>query len=187
MARIPSLEAHEKMLSAAGALIGERGVNGFSMDSIARLSGVSKATIYKHWPDKEALCLDTAKRLADVIPSFDSGHPREDLIALLQHLARNEKGLAWSRIWPRLMAYCVNNPEFGRKLKRYLVEPPRRQLKHILESAGERGELIPDLDTDFALSLLAGPIFHCAMLKSEVSRQFVEDVVNTFWKAHKAN
>jgi hypothetical protein len=60
-------------------------------------------------------------------------------------------------------------------------------LKHILESAGERGELIPDLDTDFALSLLAGPIFHCAMLKSEVSRQFVEDVVNTFWKAHKAN
>jgi AcrR family transcriptional regulator len=133
MARTPSSQAHEKMLSAAGTLIGERGVNGFSMDSIARLSGVSKATIYKHWPDKEALCLETAKRLAGVIPSFDSGHPREDLIALLLHLARRKKAPAWSRIWPRLMAYCVNNPEFGRRLKRYLVEPQRLQLKRILQ------------------------------------------------------
>jgi AcrR family transcriptional regulator len=186
MARTPSSEAHEKVLSAAGALIGERGVNGFSMDSIARLSGVSKATIYKHWPDKEALCLETAKRLAGVIPSFDSGNPREDLIALLQHLARRKKAPAWSRIWPRLMAYCVNNPAFGRRLKRYVVEPQRLQLKRILESAANRGELIPDLDTDISLSLLAGPIYHCAMLKTDVSQRFVEHVVNTFWKAHRA-
>ena len=187
MARTQSLEAHEKVLSAAGVLIAEHGVNGFSMDSIARSSGVSKATIYKHWPDKEALCLETAKRLAGVIPSFDSGNSRDDLIALLQHLARRKKAPAWSRIWPRLMTYSINNPEFGRKLRRYLVEPQRLQLKRILESAGNRGELIPDLDTDFSLSLLTGPIFHCAMLRSDVSRSFVEEVVNTFWKAHKAN
>ena len=187
MARTLSSEAHEKILTATGALIGERGVNGFSMDSIARLSGVSKATIYKHWPDKEALCLETAKRLAGVIPDFDSGHPRQDLIGLLQHLARRKKAPAWSRVWPRLMSYCANNPEFGRKLKRYLVEPQRLRLKHILETAAEEGELVSGLDIDFSLSLLAGPIFHCAMLKSDVSRQFVEHVVNTFWKAHKAN
>jgi AcrR family transcriptional regulator len=187
MARTQSLEAHEKVLSATGVLIAEHGVNGFSMDSIARSSGVSKATIYKHWPDKEALCLETAKRLAGVIPSFDSGNSREDLIALLQHLARRKKAPAWSRIWPRLMTYSINNPEFSRKLRRYLVEPQRLQLKRILESAGNRGELIPDLNADFSLSLLTGPIFHCAMLRSDVPRSFVEEVVNTFWKAHKTN
>jgi AcrR family transcriptional regulator len=187
MARTQSLEAHEKVLSATGVLIAEHGVNGFSMDSIARSSGVSKATIYKHWPDKEALCLETAKRLAGVIPSFDSGNSREDLIALLQHLARRKKAPAWSRIWPRLMTYSINNPEFSRKLRRYLVKPQRLQLKRILESAGNRGELIPDLNADFSLSLLTGPIFHCAMLRSDVPRSFVEKVVNTFWKAHKAN
>jgi AcrR family transcriptional regulator len=187
MARTPSSEAHEKVLSAAGVLISERGVNGFSMDSVARLSGVSKATIYKHWPDKEALCLETAKRLAGIIPTFDSGHPQQDLIALLQHLARRKKAPAWSRIWPRLTAYCANNPEFSRRLKRYLVEPQRLQLKRILEHAADRGELVPDLDIDFSLSLLAGPIYHCAMLKSEVPQRFVEHVVNSFWKAHKAN
>ena len=184
MARTPSSEAHEKVLSAAGTLIAECGVNGFSMDSVARSSGVSKATIYKHWPDKEALCLETAKRLAGVVPSFETGNPRQDLIALLQHLARRKKAPAWSRIWPSLMTYSINNPEFGRKLRRYIVEPQRVQLKQILEYAANRGELMPDLDTDFSLSLLAGPIFHCAMLKSDVSLRFIEHVVDSFWKSH---
>ena len=85
------------------------------------------------------------------------------------------------------MAYCANNPEFGRKLKRYLIKPQRLRLKQILESAVERGELVASLDADVSLSLLAGPIFHCAMLKSDVSRQFVEHVVDSFWKAHKAS
>jgi AcrR family transcriptional regulator len=187
MARTLSSEAHEKVVSAAGALIGEGGVNAFSMDAIARLSGVSKATIYKHWPDKEALCLETAKRLAGVIPAFDCGDPRQDLIALLQHLARRRNAPAWSRVWPRLMAYCGNNPKFGRKLKRYLIKPQRLRLKQILESAVERGELVAGLDADFSLSLLTGPIFHCVMLKSNVSRHFVEHVVDSFWKAHKAS
>jgi AcrR family transcriptional regulator len=184
MARTPSSEAHEKVLSAAGELIAKHGVNGFTMDSIARTSGVSKATIYKHWPDKEALCLETAKRLAGVIPSFGSESPREDLVALLQHLARRKKAPTWSKIWPRLMTYSIDNPEFGRKLRQFLVEPQRLQLKRILASAASRGELVPDLDIDFSLSLLAGPIFHCAMLKSDVSRSFVEHVVNAFWNAH---
>ena len=36
----------------------ERGVEGSSMDAIAEASGVSKATIYKHWADKDALLLE---------------------------------------------------------------------------------------------------------------------------------
>ena len=49
MARTPSKEAHEKVLKAVLPLIGERGVEGTSMDSIAAAAGVSKATVYKHW------------------------------------------------------------------------------------------------------------------------------------------
>ncbi len=185
MARTPSSEAHEKVLNAAGDMITKHGVDGFSMDSVARLSGVSKATIYKHWPDKEALCLETAKRLAGVIPPLNSQNPRENLITFLEHLARRKKVPAWSRIWPRLMSYSINNPEFGRQLRQFLVEPQRLELRRILENAGRRGELIPDLDTDLSLSLLAGPIFHCAMLKSDVPASFVEHVVDAFWKAHR--
>ena len=36
----------------------ERGIESTSMDAIAEASGVSKATIYNHWADKEALLLE---------------------------------------------------------------------------------------------------------------------------------
>ena len=58
MVRPRSIEAHEKVLHAALDLFAERGIDATSMDAIAQSSGVSKATIYKHWADKEALLID---------------------------------------------------------------------------------------------------------------------------------
>jgi AcrR family transcriptional regulator len=46
------------VLRAALELFGERGIDATSMDAIAQTSGVSKATIYNHWPNKEALLMD---------------------------------------------------------------------------------------------------------------------------------
>ncbi|HVW86443.1 MAG TPA: helix-turn-helix domain-containing protein, partial [Bryobacteraceae bacterium] len=61
MARTPSKEAHDKVLAAAIRLIAERGIEGTSMDAIASASGVSKATVYKHWANKEALLIEVVK------------------------------------------------------------------------------------------------------------------------------
>jgi hypothetical protein len=58
MVRPRSIEAHEKVLNAALALFAERGIEATSMDAISQASGVSKATIYNHWADKEALLLE---------------------------------------------------------------------------------------------------------------------------------
>ena len=58
MARQRSEEAHDRVLRAALDLFGERGIDATSMDAITQASGVSKATIYNHWPNKEALLID---------------------------------------------------------------------------------------------------------------------------------
>ncbi len=80
MARTPSAAAHEKVIEAAIQLIGERGIEGTSMDAIAQVSGVSKATVYKHWKDKETLCIDVivqpARTAAGV--SFEQYAARSD-------------------------------------------------------------------------------------------------------------
>ena len=61
MARPRSAQAHKKVLDAAVQLFSERGIDATSMDAIAEASGVSKATIYKHWQDKDALCLEVMR------------------------------------------------------------------------------------------------------------------------------
>jgi AcrR family transcriptional regulator len=83
MARTRSASAHRKVLEAALALVAERGEEGASMDSIAELSGVSKATVYKHWSDKEALILEMLADLhgLHIFPQFNSADTRADMTA----------------------------------------------------------------------------------------------------------
>ena len=86
MTRGLSQYAHEKVLATAAELFAERGIDATSVDSIAAASRVSKATIYKHWVDKEALCLEVmvhVHRLDEGPPEIDSGDLKADLIAYL--------------------------------------------------------------------------------------------------------
>src|SRR5437588_12291036 len=106
MARTRSKEAHAKVLDAAIALFAERGIEASSMDAIADSSGVSKATIYKHWPNKDALALEALSYLfgADTKVSVsDSGDLRADLIARLSHQPAPERKHLRDRIMPPLI------------------------------------------------------------------------------------
>src|ERR1700761_4951823 len=88
MPRPRSAEAHRKVIEAAIALFSERGIDATSMDAIAETSGVSKATIYKHWPDKDALALEVLGYIHGLDqrpPTFNSGDYRRDLIDLLSY------------------------------------------------------------------------------------------------------
>src|SRR5580704_16149454 len=114
MPRPPSAHAHEAVLDAALKLIADCGIEGTSVDAISEVSGVSKATIYKHWENKEALCLEAIGRLKPDLPVFRSEDPRADAIALLRHLGRSQKPEAMGRIWPRVMSYAAAHPAFSR-------------------------------------------------------------------------
>ena len=85
MPRTRSASAHRKVLRAALQLVAECGVESTSMDAIAGKSGVSKATIYKHWADKDALLLEMMAEVNGLHtrPVFDSGNTRADMIAVL--------------------------------------------------------------------------------------------------------
>src|SRR5882724_512449 len=86
MARTPSAQAHSKVLEASLSLFAKDGIDATSMDAIAEVSGVSKATIYKHWHDKAALALEALGLLFGLheeSPKFDSGDLHRDFIDVL--------------------------------------------------------------------------------------------------------
>ena len=88
MARTKSPQAHNKVIEAALELFAERGIEGTSVDAIAAASGVSKATIYKHWKDKDSLALEALGELLGLnekLPVFDSGNLQTDLINALNY------------------------------------------------------------------------------------------------------
>ena len=86
MTRPRSKQAHDKVLHAALDLFAERGIEAASMDAIAQASGVSKATIYNHWADKEALLLEVMELIHGLKrePEFvDTGNVCQDLTWVL--------------------------------------------------------------------------------------------------------
>lgn len=187
MARSPSASAHHKVLNAAIALIAERGVDATSMDAIASKSGVSKATIYKHWSDKDALLLEVMAEVncLNRRPSFDSGNTRNDIIAVLSYRPREHAEMR-ERIMPQFIAYSKCNLSFGHAWRKMAMEPPRRELRHLLKLGIGKEELSPDLDSDLCVALLLGPIlyWHIFLRQSEEEPALLAaGVVDAFWRA----
>lgn|SRR6185437_7541568 len=187
MPRQPSTRAHHQVLDAALKLFAERGIDATSMDAISEASGVSKATIYKHWSDKDALCLEVLTHLTEDLPVFNSGDARADLVALLGYRPPEKQSQVQGRMVPHFMAHASRNPAFGQAWRARVMEPPRARLIQILKRAIAKGQLPRDLDLDLSVALLLGPMIYRKVLfisKANLPDQMPERVVDSFWKAY---
>jgi AcrR family transcriptional regulator len=183
VSRTPSAAAHEKVVNAALDLIAEHGVEGVSMDAIATASGVSKATVYKHWANKDALLLEVIGKVSGELPQFDSGDPKADMIDLLRYLAQVKKSRELGRIWMRVISYAMSNERFAKALQEHAFGPRRRQISRLLKQAADKGELRSGIDADLALDLLVGPIIHRRFVdEKNVPRDLPDRVVDYFWQ-----
>jgi AcrR family transcriptional regulator len=171
MARPRSAQAHEAVIAAAIDLFAERGIDATSMDAIAGASGVSKATIYKHWPDKDALCFEVMAELHGFESEFadtNTGQLRADLLAVMGRRPPAEYTDVRQQILPHFMAYAARNPAFGTAWRNRVLEPARAQLVRAITRAIDRGELPRTVNIDFALGLLQGPPMYWYLRKQTV-------------------
>src|SRR5262249_55394444 len=135
MARGLSQQAHHSGFEAALELFAGNGIDCSSVDAIARKSGVSKATIYKHWADKEALCMEVLVHIHELDegpPDIDSGDLQADLIAYLVYEPSARKADLQKRIMPHLIAYSARNEDFGRAWRSRVLERARNGLKRLV-------------------------------------------------------
>lgn len=163
MARTRSEQAHSRVIDAAVALFTENGIESTSMDAIARASGVSKATIYRHWPDKDTLCLEVLAYLHGLdkdLPVFDTGDFRADMIAQLRYDPAEDRKALRERIIPHLMAYASHNRVFGEAWRSRVLDPVRVALREMMERGKRRGVLKAELDPEVGLALVLGPMLY---------------------------
>jgi AcrR family transcriptional regulator len=69
-----SIETEDAILGSAYRMMAAEGLASTTIDAIARHSGVSKMTIYKWWPSREAVLIDAFLRQASsMLPLAESG------------------------------------------------------------------------------------------------------------------
>jgi AcrR family transcriptional regulator len=176
-----SQQAHKAILDAAAALLLERGLAAVSMDAVAERAGVSKATIYRWWPTKEALALDALYTEWTAVRPFprDTGSLRGDLLALLRPWAKQAGGRPYGRVVTALLTEAQSDPVFAAEYRQRFVEPRRDQARALFQRAVERGEVGADTKVDVALDLLYGPLYHRLLHgHAPLTDRFVRDVVD---------
>jgi AcrR family transcriptional regulator len=163
----------EQIVEATLAEVAERGFGGATVESIASRAGVGKATIYRRWPNREALLHFVALRVSDVVDPPDTGDLRKDLISIFEPLARELYQGGAGALMPDLVAEAARDPKI-RQMVRGLALERRSAAVTALERAKARGELRPRVDIDTAVDLIAGSfLYRFLLLGEELHERFV--------------
>ncbi|AGZ40888.1 TetR family transcriptional regulator [Actinoplanes friuliensis DSM 7358] len=167
------------MLHAADDLLAENGFAALTIEAIARRAGVAKQTIYRWWPSKVEILLDTLIEDSDKMVRVPMEHPTADLVRdYLRDFARFLTGDPAGRVYLALLAEAQHRPGVAEKLQERYLEPRRAQERDMLARGVQAGEFSPRLDADAAMDALTGPIVYCALIASVITDDLIDALVD---------
>ncbi|MFG3289231.1 TetR/AcrR family transcriptional regulator [Streptomyces sp. NPDC048179] len=153
-----SSRTRQAVLNATAALMAEGGLAMTTIDAIRDRSGVSKTTIYKHWPNRLCVAVDAfAGRLASDAGLPDTGTARGDFSEQIKRVSAYYASPVGS-VFAQLLANAMQDPVASEWLQTRLLASRQRGTQELWNRAVSRGEVRPELDADLALDLMFGPV-----------------------------
>jgi len=151
-------------LSATLDLLKEKSLRDVTSDAIAQRAGVSKATLYKWWPNKSAIALDAVmSRIEREVKAPDTGSAIGDFTAHLQRVIHFLDSPVGNAI-RELIAEGQSDSDFLTRFHERFAKTRRGLVRVLLERAVRRGELREGVDPELALDLMFGPLVYRLLL-----------------------
>lgn len=162
----------DAILDAASELMASKGYNAMTMDDIANLVGISKATLYQHFSSKHDLVICVACRTSDRcyqrMSSIDESFPSKQKVAeLIDRLVDERFGSEsppFVEAVGELMDMLSSDHPFIQKEARN-----KELVMSAMESAHKDGVLIPGLSLVVAVHLILN-LVNCVDLEREIRR-----------------
>jgi len=145
------------ILRAAIDVLIDEGPQAVTHQRLAEVAGYSRATIYKHWPTRDALFTDAFSYRPGGDHHVPTGDLRADLIAELTTFRRGMERQRLDRVLAALAALMTSVPELA-AVRDKLVAEDERVLLQLLTPA-VRG---PELEA--AVAMLSGSVVQAALL-----------------------
>ena len=153
-----SIKVHEAAVAATRDLLAEGGLPAATIDAISARSGVSKATLYKHWPSRTAVAAEAFGRdMADAVPLPDTGTTAGDLaeqVRLVSRFYASPEGTVFSQ----LLAATVTDEGGAAYFRAWFLAGRRADVARLWQRGLERGDVRGDVDADTATDLIFGPL-----------------------------
>ncbi|TCM86638.1 TetR family transcriptional regulator [Paenibacillus sp. BK033] len=182
------METHKAILTASYDLLLESGFETVTVEKIAERAKVSKATIYKWWPNKAAVVMDGFLFAAAArLPVPDTGVAFNDIVIHASNLVRfltSPEG--------RIIKDLIGGGQFDAGmseaiLTRY-IEPRRQEAGSLLARGVERGELNNKQDISLGIDMIYGPIFYrLLMTGGTLDDSYVKQLVTNVFEGIGSN
>jgi AcrR family transcriptional regulator len=176
-----SRKAQRAILDAAREAIATDGFANLRLEHVAAAAGVGKATIYRHWPSKEALALEVLLELA--APYLEVAHLGDTRAELQRSVDNAVRGLTkspYGAVMRALMSQIATNPDLGDAFRETVVDARRSEIARVVERGIERGDLRRDTDGGIATELLIGPVYYRLVFGGTLDGRFSRRVVDAF-------
>ncbi len=148
-----------RVLRAARDLLDEGGLGAVTMDELAARTGVGKPTIYRSWPNAQAVAMAA---LMDAQTSVAIATPgRSVVLDIRRHIQTVVDAFASraGRSVATLMAAADAETELAKAFRHHVILKSRDQLKTLVLRGMDEGVLRRDADIETVLDLLLGPVF----------------------------
>ena len=157
--------ADRAILDAALDLFVQRGVEGASIEQIAKRAGVGKLTVYRRWSSKEELLSQAIESARENVPDA----PPEDLNALpladlvTRSLPAQVDMMAdpkFAGMIAQIFGSRISHPLLMQTYWEHYIEPRRRAVHVLLRRAQAEGQLDPDADLDVVIDMMVGALMY---------------------------
>lgn len=167
MARARNTDIDDAVLGATLELLDEVGYADLSIGQVASRAGVHRPAVYRRWPSKRHLVVDTVVSQLGAAPTPDTGELRADLIVGITTLATALGGTTLGAILPALVSDLARHPDLSEDFLRRVFVPRRESTAQTLESARQRGAIRESFDMEFVLDALAAPVYYRVLFRHQ--------------------
>ncbi len=140
--------------------LAEVGYGQLSMDGVARRAKAGKSALYRRWPSKQEMILDAVSSVSVPRVEVRKSHDLRTVVTLLVKSVDDWLSDDMNRrIVPDLLAEALRNPALDEALTTRIGVMRRGYWREVLEERVTTGEVDANADIEYALDLLAAPLF----------------------------
>jgi AcrR family transcriptional regulator len=163
-----SERARAAILAAATDLLVSGGIDAVTMEAIASRARVSKSTIYKWWPSRAHVILESFfDRARHTIAVDENASLQEVLTSQVMSLIRLFRDSDAGPLMADLMAASRADPDIRAALEEQWLRPRRQIGASLLRAGIERGELDAGIDIAAAVDQIFAPVYYRLLLGHE--------------------
>ncbi|MEV4429715.1 TetR/AcrR family transcriptional regulator [Streptomyces sp. NPDC049602] len=161
----------------------ELGYAKLSIEAIAARAGVGKHTIYRRWPSKGALLLDSLLSLSEsALDHPDTGDLLVDLRTQIYEAVDLLAGAPFSPLFKALVGEAQHDPGVAAALNERFIAPQADKTVARLKAARDQDQLSPDFDLDVAMAILSGPLYFRLLITQEpLTHEYVDRILDALF------